>query len=266
MDLLKKHYEKILLGVVLVGLAAAVGYLPFKINSDKQRLEEVTGNLIRPKVKPLTNLDLTIAQNALQRAAAPAALILSEPNKLFNPMPWQKTAPPDERLIPLARVGPVAAIVTNIAPLYFELTLDSVTVSDTGARYVIGVTREAAPNPAARKKKQNYVTADSKNETFTVLEIKGKPEDPSQIVVRLNDSGERAVISKEQPFKRIDGYTADIRYPPENRSWEDQRVGGLLRFAGEEYNIVAINKNEVVLSAKSNGKKWTIVSHQNAGA
>jgi len=37
-----------------------------------------------------------------------------------------------------------------------------------------------------------------------------------------------------------------------------------LFFNNEEYTIVAINQNEVVLSAKSNGKKWTIRSYANA--
>ena len=37
MDFIKKHYEKVLLGVVLVGLIGALGYLPFKISDEKTK-------------------------------------------------------------------------------------------------------------------------------------------------------------------------------------------------------------------------------------
>ena len=49
MDFLKKHYEKVLLGVVLLGLAVAVAFLPFKIASDKQALEDKRNQLIHPQ-------------------------------------------------------------------------------------------------------------------------------------------------------------------------------------------------------------------------
>ena len=51
---------------------------------------------------------------------------------------------------------------------------------------------------------------------------------------------------------------ADLKFAPENRTYSNRRVGDRIAIAGEEYNIVAITENEVVLSAKSNQKKWTI--------
>ena len=50
----------------------------------------------------------------------------------------------------------------------------------------------------------------------------------------------------------------DLKYAPENKTWTSRRVGDPLFFNGEDYNIVAITENEVVLSAKSNQKKWTV--------
>jgi hypothetical protein len=64
-------------------------------------------------------------------------------------------------------------------------------------------------------------------------------------------------ITRSKPFKRVDGYMADLKYPPETKTWLKRRVGDKLVFAGEEYNIVAINENEVVMSAPS-GKKTTV--------
>ena len=262
MDFLKKHYEKILLGVVLIGLAAAVVFLQFVVSSEKQKLTELTSSVLNPKVKPLTNLDMTLLDAAIKRVAAPAMIDLGPPNRLFNPMPWQKSA--DGRLIPSQKVGPNAVTVTNVAELYLKLTLDSVTVSDSGPKYVIGIEKQAAPMAAQRTKKQTYCTLQppTKNETFTMVDVKGKPEDPSQIIVQLNDTGERAAITKDKPFARVDGYMADLRYDPEKKNWNDRRNGAVLAFNGEDYKIVAISKTEVVLSAP-NQKKWTIKYNPN---
>ena len=265
MDFLKKHYEKVLLGVVLVGLAIAAAALPFFISSEQDKLHSLTSGVLNPKVQPLTNLDMTLPEGALKRLATPATIDFGPPNRLFNPMPWQKAA--DNKLILGTRVGPTALVVTNINPLELRLTLDSVTtVSDTGPKYVIGIEKQAAPVPAQRSKKQAYCTLNppSKNETFAMLDVKGPPDDPTQIIVELKDTGEKAVIAKDKPFKRVDGYTADLHYDLEKKAWGNRRVGSQVSFNGEDYNIVAINQNEVVLSAKVNGKKWTIRANTNA--
>ena len=67
-----------------------------------------------------------------------------------------------------------------------------------------------------------------------------------------------AALSKPKPFRRVDAYMADLKYSPEGKNWQDQRVNDDLKFAGDDYIIVAINRNEVVLSAKSNQKKTTL--------
>ncbi len=264
MDFLKKHYEKVVLGVVLVGLAVAVGFLPFLISGEREKREQRRIELQPANVKPLTNLDLTLSESVLKRVATPAVIDFSAPNKIFNPMPWQKSA--DDQLVPLTSVGLAAVTVSNVVPLYLRLSLDSVTASDTGARYVVGVQKEAAATPNLRGKKQTYVSLNSKNDTFALVEVKGKPEEPTQLILELNDTGERVAVSREQPYQRADGYMADFRYDPEKKVWLSRRVGASLMFGGEEYIIVAINPNEVVLSAKSNQKKWPIKLNPNPNA
>lgn len=273
MDFIKKHYEKIILGLVLIGMAVALGMLPFFMASEKDKLDQMKAQVLHPKVKPLTNLDLTLPEKALARLASPAVIDFGPPNRLFNPMPWQKSA--DGHLILRASVGPNRIVVTNIMPLYLELSLDSVNTSGSSPQYVIGIQKEAEPTPSHRTKRQSLCSLNppTKNDTFTMLEVKGKPEDPSQIIVQLNDSGEKAVITKDKPFKRIDGYMADLHYDLEKKSWYKQRVNNQpplnylqppLSFNGEQYNIVAINSNEVVLSAKVNGKKWPVKANPTA--
>src|ERR1051325_7588616 len=263
MDFIKKHYEKVVLGVVLLGLAVAVAYMPFKIANDKEDLAKRQTELTHPKIQLLTSEDLKPYEMTLTRMAAPATINFSDPNKLFNPMPWQKKA--DGTIWRATSLGASAATVTNITALFLRLTLDQVMVTADGtAKYVIGIEKQAALTPGQRAKRAAYCKLNDKDRekdpTFQLVEVKGKAEEPEQIVVQLTDTGEKAAISKDKPFSRVDGYMASISYDPETHKWKDQRLGARHSFNGEDYNIVAITQNEVVLSAKSNQKKWTIRS------
>lgn len=263
MDFLKKHYEKLILGIVLLGLAGAVAFLPFKITSERQTLEDLTHTIIKRKIPPLTNLDLTIQEAALKRMSAPALVDFASSNKLFNSMPWLQTKDNPPRLIPSNKAGPTATIVTNITPLYLRLSLDGANLSadSNSAVYVIGVVKEASPKLAERTKKTTYCRINEKKdkEGFILVQANGPLDNPTNVVLELLDTGDKVTVSKEVPYKRIDGYAADVIYPPEKLPpWKNKRVGDMLKFNNEEYKIVAINPNELILSANSNQKKWTI--------
>ena len=259
MDFLKKHYEKILLGVVLLGLVGAMVFLPFMILHDKNQLDETRTSIIKRPVKPLAPLDLTAESNTIQRLQLPCRLDLETTNRLFNPVVWQRAV--DGSLIKIesgTEVGPSAVTVTRINPLYFILTLDSVQTNEFGARYIVGVERQAESVAWKRAKRQHYASIGEKNDAFTITAVQGPPADPSALVLQLTDSGEMVNLSRSKPFRRVDGYMADLKYGPEGRNWDGQRVGDDLKFAGDDYIIVAINHNEVVLSEKSNQKKTTL--------
>lgn len=260
MDFLKKHYEKVLLGAVLLGLAVAVGFLFFKIASEKTELQLKADELKQPRIKELTNLDLTPFEAVFQRLGLPAAVDFAAPHKVFNPMPWQKTT--DGRLIKVNadNVGPRAVVVTKLTPLCLELSLDSIFVEGPTPRFVIGVKREAAATAKERIKTGRYCELGQKTDLFVVREVGGPPDSPTNVVLELNDTHERAVIAKEHPFQRTDAYMADLKYPPENRTWSNLRANmpPPLSFNGEVYDVVAITQSEVTLKAKSNQKKWPI--------
>ena len=257
MDFLKKHYEKILLGVVLLGLVGAMVFLPLMILNDRENLKRTREEVIKRPVKALPPLDLTRESNIVQHLQLPYRLDFEATNKLFNPVEWQKAV--DGTLIKAATsVGPQAAVVSKIAPLYFTLTLDSIQTNQFGARYIVGVERQAEPAAWKRTKRQHYASIGEKNDAFTITAVEGPPADPTQLVLQLTDSGETVTLSKNKPFRRVDAYMVDLKYSPEGRNWEGQRVGDDLKFAGDDYIIVAINQNEVVLSAKSNQKKSTL--------
>jgi hypothetical protein len=263
MDFLKKNYEKLLLAAVLLGLAGVAAFLPFKISSEKQKLQDLTSVVINPKVDPLTNLDLSVTEATLKRTTAPVVANFGPPHKLFSPMPWQKAA--DGHLIPSddTHIGPQAVTISEITPLYLTITLDSVSVLDTGTKYVIGVQRDGAPALKDRSKKQTYSSVGAKSDQFTLREVQGSADNPTNLVLELNDR-EMASLNKDKPFRRVEAYAASLKYEPEKKSWRDQRLGASLSLNGEEYNIVAVSTNEVVLSAKKNQKKWTITYNPGA--
>ena len=275
MDFLKKHYEKVLLGVVLLGLAVAVAFLPFKITSDKQALEEKRNLLIHPNVTLLTNQDLTQPQAALKRLTTPIVVDFSPPHKLFNPMPWQKAADGSLIEVNATNLGPNALTVTKQTPLYLIITLDEVTVTDSGARYRVGVVKQASANSGDWTKRQKYCKLGDTNDTFLVRDVRVPADGPTNatLILELNNTGksadlrrERVEVSKDHPFKRVDGYKLDLKYPPENKTFPPgRRVGGLLSFNGEDYNIFAITENEIVLLAKSNQQKWPVKYNATAG-
>jgi hypothetical protein len=263
MDFVKKHYEKILLAVVLLGLAGALVFLPFLIAKDQEEQKKTSQGVLYPKVLPLPALDLARQTNAAGRVQSPYALDFSTTNKLFNPLQWQLR--PDGSMVPVkpGTVGPEAVLVTKIAPLYLILSLESVetnalVTNALAARYVISVERQAAALPGQRVLRKHYASVGEKvADLFRVLEVKGSIEDPAQIqlVLQLTDVPARVTISKDKPFRRVDGYTADLKYDPEGKKWQGQRVNAVLRFNGEDYNIVAISQDSVIISARSNQKK-----------
>jgi hypothetical protein len=265
MDFVKKHYEKILLTVVLLGLVGALVFLPFLIAQDQQRQSEIRSGVLNPKVQPLPALDLSRQTNVVGRLQLPYALDFSTTNKLFNPMPWQK-APNSPVLIPGKLLGPDKAVVTKTTPLYLIVSLDSIDTNSLAtnaqsARFVISVERQAAAVPGQRGKRPHYASLGEKVDMFKILEVKGAIEDPAQLelIVQLTDAaGGRATITRDKPFRRVDGYMADLKYDPDGKKWQGQRVDNVLKFAGDDYNIVYIDQNSVILSARSNQKKTTL--------
>lgn len=259
MEFLKKHYEKILLGVVLLGLTVGGAVLPWLISSERQSLTDLSTSIRKRPIDPLPPLNLSTNQAVLDRTELAAKLDLSTTNKLFNPLPWEKAA--DGHLIKVrpGNIGPDAVVITGEpTPLYTTISMDGVQTNETETLYIIDVERQASSVASQRRKKPYFASVDNKNDVFVIRKVAGPTDNPTQITMELNDTGEQVELTPDKPFKRVDGYMADLRYDPEKKIWTNQRVGSVISFGGEYYNIVAISKDEVVLSAKSNNKKTPI--------
>jgi hypothetical protein len=252
MEFLKNHYEKVLLAVVLLGLAVVVGLLPMKI-------PEAPASETAAPQNPPTPLNLVTNQAALNMLSNLPPLVLSGTNNLFNPVTWRRTQ--DGSMIKLISdnlIGPGAVIYQKAIPLYFILSYDGV----NGSNYIIGVAQEAHKNPNLRSKKLLYVTPNETTEFFKLIQVNGAPDAPSDLSLQLVDTKEVVSISKEKPYKRVTGYLADLKYAPkgvsENLTWSAKRAGDKLIFDGDTNNIVDISSNVVVLSASSTGKRTTL--------
>jgi hypothetical protein len=259
MDFAKKHYEKIILSAVLLGLVGFLIVLPFLIGKDHEETDLMGQTIISTSAKPLPDLDWTRLTNAAARLDSRASFDFSTTNKLFNPLEWKKL--PDGRIFKAKTGSEIVegCVVSKITPLYFIVSLDSVETNGLAPRYVIGLERQAEPYPAMRRKQQRYVSPDDpKKDAFTLLQVKGPAENPAQLVLKLADTGETVAISPGKPFQRVDAYSADLRYDPEKKIFSGKRIGSMLSFGGEDYLIVAIDQNEVILSAQSNQKKTAL--------
>ena len=207
MDFLKKHYEKVLLGVMLGGMIGVLVFMLFYIAADTQDMNTRRMSLLTRPARALTNLDTTILDGAMLRSKSPYELDLDTTNKLLNPMEWQKAL--DGTLILAAQhTGLGVAVVTNITPLYLIISLDSVMTNELGVRYVVQVERQAAATLALRRPTRHYVSKDDKpnpKEPFALLDVKGPPENPEALDLKLTDTGEGVTISTAKPYRRADG-------------------------------------------------------------
>ena len=261
MDLLKnlqKHYEKVILCAVLLGLAAAAALLPGMISGEKERLEELI-QFPDQKKKKLVEVDLTQGQEALRRQKNPPRLDYSLPHNLFNPVKWMMK--PDGSLIPVrtgTEVGPGALKVQKITPLYTIVAYEGVFSATDKPQYKFGITKQAEKTRSKQRRSPRSVALGGKCDFFTVKEIEGPAEDPTSFTLQLAEDKKTITVSKEKPYTEVAGYMADLRYEPEKLSFTGRRVGDRLVFAGDTNNVVAITETNVVLSAASTTKRTTL--------
>jgi hypothetical protein len=265
MDFLKKikdacrlHYEKILLIVVLLGLAAAVLYLSKAKESEEETIQSFLQGLDKTSGSKVKAVDLSANDAAVRLITNPPPLNFSLPHHLFNPVKWQRHPPPNNSLLKIGtgdEIGFKKLTIAKLTPLHFIINLERV---PSPGSYYFGVTREAAERPMDRKKKQRFATLNTKNEFFTLKEIKGPPEDPTELILELADGATKASVSTNNTYTQVEGYEADLKYAVDGKTFNNLRVNSPLRFLDEDCIVVAITQNEVVVLARSNDKRYTV--------
>lgn len=85
MDFLKKHYEKILLGVMLFVFIGVLVFMLFYIADQKSAMEERRNSILSSLAKPLAPLDTTLEEGAMARVSCPIPWTLNPAMNCLTP-------------------------------------------------------------------------------------------------------------------------------------------------------------------------------------
>ena len=264
MQFLKKHYDKIILSVVLLALAVVAVMLPFEVSAFEKELEAIRlGDQQKPPAA-FEPADMSTNKALLARYAAPKPLVLSGEHNLLNPRTW--TRRPDGSLAKSqfgAEVGLDALRVTKIDPLKVSVDYVGIDPSTTSSPiYVFRVTNPEG-RPAVTTQK---VQIGSRNPMLVLLRIEGFSNSPTSFSLTLKlatKTDQNIMVAPNRPFENVTGYSADLFYPPNQRIAARKRGDDLPRLAGltgenETYTVVGVSPTDVTIAAKSTGMRRTI--------
>jgi hypothetical protein len=259
MEFLKKHYEKMVLCLVLLGLAGAVLWMKSAVEDAKQKAGGPVSLGAPPRTAPPAPLDLSLGLQALAQVTNPPAVVLSGDHNLFNPVTWKRKT--NSELLKVVRIGADALSVTNITPYYTIITYER----SEGSFYVMGIQKEVDLNQPKSRVKHVSAHKDEKNKTwpFIVRGIKGAEDNPSEINLEMVDTGDTNVwVSTNNPFRQVESYTADLKYDPDpSLPLQKKKVKDEIRLDNDPYIIVEITNDAVRVQSRRTTKvtelKWT---------
>ncbi len=260
MEFLKKHYEKLILIIVLLILSAGAVMMPISVSQQREAEEARRSELLRPKVKALVPVDLVTNEMTLTRVQTKVDFDLAGQHNLFNPVKWvQKSDGSFIKVKTGNEIGLGAMVVSAITPLMLTVSFDEVTGTNDSLKYTITVVKETLPQGNRKATRQVEPKAD--NSLLAIKKVTGPVEAPTAITLELKGDRDPITITREKGYSRVIGYSADLRYDPENlirknvRTKDQIMLGGA---SGELYNVIAIEPGEVVFSAKSNLKQTAV--------
>lgn len=254
MDFLKKHYEKLILSVVLLVVAGAAFWLTQRVESVRTTLEEQLKLTVGMKKKALKPVDLSGDLAALKQVSEPSALDLSSKHNVFNPIRWIRGADGVPKPDPRRDLANSLKLLST-SPLNLTVVYLGPTGTGDPYRYQFSVTRDYEKKVSSRRPVTVSLTEGTKNEWFHLREVRGPKESAGEVVIELIEGNERASLSKDKPFARARGFQADLRF--EAKDFPARRVDDSLNLGGSQYKIVAIGKEELVVSAP-NGTRTTV--------
>lgn len=259
-DIFQQHYEKIILGVVLLALLGAALYLPIRVSQNRQAIQEARDKTERIPRQQSQPVDTARAEALLKRAARPPALELADGHRLFNPDLWKRNPNGDLlRIRTGEEEGPAGLVLVETRPLYFRVAFEGVQASGDNVRYQFGVTDETAGGGRARKTPRFLSVGQPVREVpFLLQKVNGDPRDPASVEIRLRESNEVMTITKDEPFARVAGHEADLRHDALGKNFKAVRARQNLTLGSEAYNVVAVTQDALTLQSSKTQKRWTI--------
>ena len=263
MELLKNHYEKIILSAVLLGAVIFAVLLLRDITEEKNKIDELTREIERGPAKPIKTNDFTRQWDAVKRIQNPKPLEISGQHNLFNPVRWVRL-PSGER-VKLVDVTDLFKffVVTKITPLYYTVVFESAKGPADALRYYFIFTDEGAPTQGGRRptlRSHSPKNPNDRGDLSILREITGPVENPTSVVLELIRDKERITLGlgKDKVYRRLVGYEADAKYDPENKTFKAMRVNSQITFGGQTYKVIAITESSITIEAISNQQRKTI--------
>lgn len=250
MKFLKDHYEKLILGLVLIGLAFGA----WKVSSITVDEMQDGGVVYEAKAEPYNT---ETNESALARFTNIATLDFEDAHQLFNPNVWQRK--PDGSFVTGNKLGAKGVTITDIKPLVFSVTFVDVGSGAT-PRCSMRINRVNPPDakggvPTAMT--STLMAVGDSNEFFTLKEI-NPPEAPTEAVLEMKGEEQPITIAKGKSYERIEGYIAELRYDVENKTFRNVREKSALVLSGETNNVMGLNAQEVILVNPATSLKTTL--------
>jgi hypothetical protein len=247
MEYVKKHYEKVALVAVLLGVAGLAFWLASQVESVKADLDEKLRVQTAIKQNSLPPADLTNATVAMSKVTPAFELELSGEHRTFNPGTWMKVG---GVLKPVGAKGHLLSLV-RISPLNLSITFTGVAGAAEPIRYQFLVERVFEKVPAKRRPITTSVVEGAKTEgtngTFLLREVKPPKDAPAEVVIEL--LGERHTLIKDKMFSKVMGYSADLKSEVTTREFARKRQDETVNNNGANHKIISITPDEVILEA-----------------
>lgn len=276
MEFLKSHYEKIILGLMLLLMAGGAVVLVLEAGSVQAQLDEyrriVAGG---GEGKPPPQENLEQLREILAKAAKPVRTDFITTHRVFNPGAWYVDT--NGNLIAGDKVGVSQLVVHSITPQQLLLEFAAIGGSAERPSVSMNMVRQFAKTPAERNKTRRSVSLNATNTPASATqantldaarklvllarEIGGTPENP-EVKCELHEPGKDALrftLSKAAGLAHVVEYVAHIQYLVEtNFVWRVARKDTQLDFAGDTNIVVDITASNVVVRAVSNDKVTTL--------
>jgi hypothetical protein len=266
----RQHYEKFILTAALLILAGAVYFLYAASVAEREKIREIPKGFEGRKVKPIQSANLAYFTAAIKQGENPPLLDLAREHHLFNPVLWEsRGGGPPQKIKSSDLVGPGAMQVTSIEPLNLAIAFGYPALSgpekdQTVNGYTMYTTNELFARGHAKRVLRSYMFTGTNTTPapFFIREVKGELKEPTEILAEMKEGGDKFSFAPGKPYFRVVGYEADMLYKPSSRKYTALRKGVTIDIDGQNYKVVDILPNQVVLSDDSNGKQYSITGVQ----
>jgi hypothetical protein len=255
----KRHYEKIILSLVLAALAGAAVWLSVAVREVNEEISRT--NSTQPhRDAPWVGVESSLGplRDALKGMVSVPPIELTGEHNLVNPVTWKML--PDGSKIKMLKAGADALVVTDIRPLYFTITLQDhsrdiyyLEVKHTLPSYGKTIHYQSMINDKPTERKPYPVVSTNPP---------GAPPGTLALLVKIPEAATNVLVTDKTPYQWVEGYEVDMTYNgsdvksplPLMKKHQDD----LLKFSGDFYKIIAITNDSVTMQDTNVGRKTTL--------